>query len=267
MNNIIKLQYIIFTLLSLTLSGCISLPRPGFENDSDSGGEKPVSHSQYHSGSLRPYNVQGVSYVPHIPNSGYEQSGLASWYGPQFNQQMTSDGERFDMEAISAAHKTLPLPCIIEVTNLDNGRKLRVRVNDRGPFVSGRILDLSKGAARILGVYARGTAHIRLRFLGPAKPGYGARLSAAGWVEPKPQPLQTPVAKTSPQNLMPHIQIGAFASIENAKALQSRVTNARIDFKPPHYVVTVGPYATAELAQNALQSLNAAGINGVMVMP
>ena len=97
----------------------------------------------------------------------YDEKGLASWYGEQFHNRNTANGEVFDMDRITAAHKTLPLPSIVEVTDLDTGKKLKVRVNDRGPFVSGRIIDLSKGAAKKLGIYQRGVARVRVRYIGP----------------------------------------------------------------------------------------------------
>ena len=117
-------------------------------------------------GTMRPYQIKGVWYTPrHDPD--YDEKGLASWYGEQFHNRNTANGEVFDMDRISAAHKTLPLPSIVEVTDLDTGRKLKVRVNDRGPFVSGRIIDLSKGAAKKLGIYQRGVARVRVRYIGP----------------------------------------------------------------------------------------------------
>jgi rare lipoprotein A len=115
---------------------------------------------------MRPYQVKGVWYTPrHDPN--YDEKGIASWYGEQFHNRNTANGEVFDMDLITAAHKTLPLPSIVEVTDLDTGRKLRVRVNDRGPFVPGRIIDLSKGAAKKLGTYQKGVARVRVRYIGP----------------------------------------------------------------------------------------------------
>ncbi|MDB5419418.1 MAG: hypothetical protein JWP50_2837 [Phenylobacterium sp.] len=113
----------------------------------------------------RPYEVNGRWYTPKVqPN--YDEVGLASWYGPAHQGKPTADGERFDLNKVSAAHKTLPLPCIVEVTNLDNGKRLRVRVNDRGPFVDGRIIDLSQAAARDLGFEGKGLAHVRVRYVG-----------------------------------------------------------------------------------------------------
>jgi rare lipoprotein A len=115
----------------------------------------------------RPYEVNGVWYTPrHEPN--YDETGLASWYGEAFNGRPTALGERFDMNALSAAHKTLPLPSLVEVTNLDNGKTTTLRVNDRGPFVQGRIIDLSKGAAEELGMLRTGIARVRVRYVGPA---------------------------------------------------------------------------------------------------
>jgi rare lipoprotein A len=114
-----------------------------------------------------PYQVGGVWYVPH-EQPDYDETGTASWYGDAFNQKATADGEIFDMNVFSAAHTTLPLPSLVEVTNLDNGRKLTVRVNDRGPFVGGRIIDLSYAAAQELGYAEKGLARVRVRYVGPA---------------------------------------------------------------------------------------------------
>mgnify|MGYP001605962198 CR=1 FL=1 len=127
---------------------------------------QPPGGSGLH-GTNAPYQVGGIWYVPHDqPN--YDETGTASWYGQAFQMKATADGEIFDMNEISAAHTTLPLPSMVEVTNLDNGRKLTVRVNDRGPFVGNRIIDLSHAAARELGYDRAGLAHVRVRYLGPA---------------------------------------------------------------------------------------------------
>ncbi|MBS0408680.1 MAG: septal ring lytic transglycosylase RlpA family protein [Proteobacteria bacterium] len=147
-------------------------------------------------GTMRPYQVNGVWYTPR-DQPGYEVVGVASWYGAQFHNRRTADGELFDMDAPSAAHKTLPLPCIVEVTNLENGRKLQVRVNDRGPFVDGRVIDLSREAAKRLGFYAKGTARVRVRYVGPAglaRPEDGLRYASAA-----PAPRQTTQTPQTPQ--------------------------------------------------------------------
>jgi rare lipoprotein A len=112
----------------------------------------------------KPYAINGVWYRPRVDWS-YEEVGMASWYGPQFHKEATANGERFDMHAISAAHRTLPLPSIVEVTNLENGKRLKLRVNDRGPFARDRIIDLSKAAAKMLGFHEDGTAKVRVKLV------------------------------------------------------------------------------------------------------
>ncbi|MDG7056243.1 MAG: septal ring lytic transglycosylase RlpA family protein [Wolbachia endosymbiont of Meromenopon meropis] len=110
------------------------------------------------------YTVNGITYYPKHCNR-YEEVGVASWYGMEDHGTLTANGEIFDRELISAAHKTLPLPCFVIVTNLENGRKLIVRVNDRGPFVGGRIIDLSEKAAKILGFHKSGLAKVKVQYL------------------------------------------------------------------------------------------------------
>jgi len=121
-------------------------------------------------GTEKPYQVNGQWYFPQGPDPSYDQVGTASWYGYPFQNRHTADGEVYDEGLITAAHKTLPLPCIVEVTNLQNGRSIRVRVNDRGPFVGGRLIDLSKAAAEQLGFDRRGTTRVRVRFITMASP-------------------------------------------------------------------------------------------------
>ena len=111
-----------------------------------------------------PYEVKGVWYTP-VPDYGYEQTGPASWYGEAFQGQYTANGEVYDLNKLTAAHRTLPLPCIVEVTNLANGRTLRLRVNDRGPFAYNRIIDVSRRAAQLLGFERNGTAEVHVRIL------------------------------------------------------------------------------------------------------
>jgi rare lipoprotein A len=121
-------------------------------------------------GTQKPYQINGVWYYPR-EDKDYNVVGIGSWYGEQFHNRRTSNGEVFDMDIPSAAHKTLPLPSLVEVTNLDNGKKMIVRVNDRGPFVDGRIIDLSKAAAQQLGYYRQGVARVRVKYVGPAPKG------------------------------------------------------------------------------------------------
>lgn len=116
----------------------------------------------------RPYQIQGVWYHPQ-PHFEYEETGIASYYGggDTFHGRPTATGKTFDMNGITAAHKTLPLPCVVEVTNLDNGRQLQVEVNDRGPFIEGRIIDVSRRVAQLLGFEGKGTSKVRVRTLVP----------------------------------------------------------------------------------------------------
>lgn len=162
---------------------------------------KPAAGAGYKVG--KPYQVGGVWYVPREqPN--YDQVGMASWYGEAFHLKTTANGERFDMNALTAAHTTLPLPSIVEVTNLSNGKKVRVRVNDRGPFVGNRIIDLSREAARQLGVERQGVARVRVRYVGSAPllgPEAGVRVARARPFSP--QPVQTARAAPPPPRRSP----------------------------------------------------------------
>lgn len=113
----------------------------------------------------KPYQVNGVWYYPKEDFS-YDETGIASWYGPGFHQKQTANGEIYDQNEMTAAHKTLPMPSIVRVTNLDNGRSVVVRINDRGPFVAGRIIDMTRRGAQLLGYENTGTAKVRVQIMG-----------------------------------------------------------------------------------------------------
>lgn len=150
------------------LAACATTsPRPHYvvSGPPSSPGEPP--DSSHLRGAMKPYQVNGRWYTPRA-QPDYDEVGVASWYGAQFHYHRTANGEVFDQYAVSAAHTTLPIPSIIEVTNLANNKTIRVRLNDRGPFVDGRILDLSREAAAELGYEREGTAHVRVRYIGPA---------------------------------------------------------------------------------------------------
>jgi rare lipoprotein A len=115
----------------------------------------------------KPYSINGRTYVP-AENPNYRAEGVASWYGRDFHGRLTANGEVYDMYSISAAHTTLPLPCYVRVTNLDNHRSIVVRVNDRGPYHRNRVIDLSIGTAKALEFYDRGLARVRVEYVGPA---------------------------------------------------------------------------------------------------
>jgi rare lipoprotein A len=122
----------------------------------------------YKASTLRPYEVGGETYRPAVV-SHYDQVGLASWYDYPSHSRRTAVGDWFDGAALTGAHRTLPLPCLVEVTNLENGRSIEVKLNDRGPFAPGRLIDLSRAAADELGFSRKGVARVRVRFLGPAE--------------------------------------------------------------------------------------------------
>lgn len=155
-------RYALFLLAGASLAACAT-PRPEYSVREPT--RRPKGSPAYKVGA--PYQVGGIWYVPkEQPN--YDEKGVASWYGDAFHLKPTANGEIFDKDIPSAAHTTLPLPSLVEVTNLDNGKRLIVRVNDRGPFVDNRIIDLSHEAARELGYDRAGLAHVRVRYVGPA---------------------------------------------------------------------------------------------------
>ena len=148
-------------ILTLGLSGCGQMT---VEIGKDITSSLPLTATPGTYKIGKPYQIKGVWYTPQ-ESFDWEEEGLASWYGPDFHGKPTANGEIFDMNEIVAAHKTLQLPCAVRVFNLDNGRFLDVRVNDRGPFVDGRIIDLSKKAAHFLGVLRSGLARVRIQVL------------------------------------------------------------------------------------------------------
>lgn len=143
--------------LSLAACGTTSTPRTSAPLK-QGGGTYKVGN---------PYQINGIWYYP-AENEKYDATGIASWYGPQFHGKRTANGEIFDENAISAAHPTLPMPVLARVTNLENGKSIVVRVNDRGPFAAGREIDMSKKAAEILGFKQKGTAKVRVQYIGRA---------------------------------------------------------------------------------------------------
>jgi len=132
------------------------------EEPSGGAPSAPTQMGDYKVG--KPYAIANVWYYPR-EDYGYDESGIASWYGPGFHGRSTANGETYDQNAMTAAHRTLPMPSLVQVTNLENGRTIRVRINDRGPYAHGRIIDLSKRAADLLGMVNQGTAKVRVQIL------------------------------------------------------------------------------------------------------
>ncbi|MDO8411731.1 MAG: septal ring lytic transglycosylase RlpA family protein [Phenylobacterium sp.] len=187
------------SLGALALTACAA-PKPKLasrfpEAGASQGGRAPTgAGGTYKVG--KPYQVGGIWYVPR-EDPGYNKVGTASWYGSQFHAKATANGETFDMNAMTAAHTTLPLPSLVEVTNLENGRKVTVRVNDRGPFVGDRIIDLSRAAARELGFESKGLAKVRVRYVGRAPLGGGGDLGVrTAQAEPAPALPRAPIPYT-----------------------------------------------------------------------
>lgn len=168
-------------------------------------------------GNKSPYKVNGKTYHIMASAEGYREEGIASWYGVKFHGHTTSNGEVFDMNKISAAHKTLPLPTWVRVTNLDNGKSIDVRVNDRGPFHGGRIIDLSYAAAVKLGYQDKGTARVRVEAIS------GAALDTHSY----------------------YVQVGAFSQKDSATGLKKRLASELDDkvgvYKDKFYRVRIGP--------------------------
>lgn len=217
-------------------------------------------------GNPQSYTVFGRRYHVLQSSKGYMERGIASWYGKKFHGRKTSSGEIYDMYAMTAAHKTLPIPTYAEVENLQTGKTIVVRINDRGPFREGRIIDLSYAAAQKLGTATKGTGLVEVRAIDPlvwkSDKGQGARLS-----EPALPPDDIPI----------YLQLGAFSAKENAeslrrKAAQHAITNVFIaaghdgSGSTPIYRVRIGPLTTVELADNMIEHLISHGFHDFYVI-
>ena len=218
------------------------------------------------------YEVFGKRYYVMASSEGWVERGTASWYGPGFHAQSTSLGERYDMYAMTAAHKTLPIPCYAEVTNLRNGRKIVVRINDRGPFVGDRIIDLSYTAAAKLDMLLAGTAPVEIRVLTPGRNAAGSALPPTIPAAPPPPPTPPVTVVNAPAASLPgaapmFIQAGVFSDHENARRrvevlLAAGLELASLDEVPRSdrtlHRVRVGPFASIdefELTMNRLHEL------------
>jgi len=246
----------------------------------------PLQRPAYKVG--EPYQINGVWYTPK-EDANYDATGIASWYGIPFDGQQTANGEVYDMNALTAAHKTLPMPTTVRVTNLENGRSLVLRVNDRGPFVNGRIIDVSRRAGQLLGFSRQGTAKVRVtavqsaakRFVSnkpitteeeryavaaaPQAVVASERLPPPAGIDTSPaRPSSRPASVTlSPvtQSRM-YVQAGAFARQDNADRLSAGLSSLgsiqvmRATVKGRQFFrVRIGPLATLEEADATLASL------------
>jgi rare lipoprotein A len=228
-------------------------------------------------GNPETYEVFGKRYKLMKSGKGHVERGLASWYGPGFHSERTSSGEPYDMYAMTAAHKTLPIPAYVRVTNLENGRSVVVRVNDRGPFVNERIIDLSYTAASKLDMLRAGTARVEIRVLdarSSAAPAPSGTTFQSIALTPPPQIVTG--ATTGATTGIRFLQVGSFASSANASALVSKLTAAGIAGASVReaqvgdrllYRVRVGPVVDAGQATRLTAQLRAAGIPDARLAP
>jgi rare lipoprotein A len=207
------------------------------------------------------YEVFGKRYYTLNTSRGYRENGVASWYGTKFHGKRTSSGETYDMYAMTAAHKTLPLPSYVEVTNLNNGRMVIVKVNDRGPFHDNRLIDLSYSAATKLGIIGQGTGMVEVR-----------AITAGDAPVTTATPVQYP-AQTGPVGL--YLQVGAFSTSESAEQLrlklQQQIGDAVliVPFKKSEgylYRVRVGPLANVEYGDSLASRLVGLGFNDAHIV-
>jgi rare lipoprotein A len=175
------------------------------------------------------YEVMGQRYFVATTSEGYRERGVASWYGKKFHGLPTASGEIYDMHELTAAHKTLPIPTWVEVTNLSNASSIIVKVNDRGPFVDNRIIDLSYASAQKLGMVEAGTSLVEVRALGA--PASGRDQTTARAADSASTSAITPAgyATTTPVNEPLYLQVGAFGDQANAQRLLERLTNEGVD--------------------------------------
>lgn len=207
----------------------------------------------------KPYEVDGKRYNPLRDHQGFNQRGIASWYGEKFHGRKTSNGEVYDMHAMTAAHKTLPLGVYVRVTHLQNGRTITVRVNDRGPFVAGRIIDLSYAAATQLGMADAGVAQVQVQALGYKETDHG-KVSYQ-------QPTSYDIGSFA-------VQVGAFSVRDNAYRLaeQLRGRYGKADVQTAlvngqqMYRVRVGDYRSLERAEQASVEFAGEGFAGSFVV-
>jgi rare lipoprotein A len=246
----------------------------------------------------RPYEIGGVRYVP-ADDRNYVNSGTASWYGDKFHGRPTSSGELYDMEDLTAAHRTLPMPSFIKVTNLDNGKSVVLRVNDRGPYHSNRIIDVSRKGAEALGFISKGTARVKVERVFPSEtveqrrvlaalptPGVNAdgpadkmpALPVADIISlPLPPPPQEVLdlaqGRDGPRLASFFVQVAAVGDETRAQVLAQDIGRFGAAFVEPLpgsagqlYRVRIGPYLTREIAVALVEELRAAGYGDALVL-
>jgi len=245
---------------------------------------RPAGGGMYKVG--QPYQIDGTWYYP-AEDFSYDETGIASWYGEAFHGKFTANGEIFDLNTITAAHRTLPMPCIVEVANLDNGRTIQVRINDRGPFARGRIIDLSRRSAQLLGFEGRGTAKVRVRILVPESIQAAALARQAGGEEmvagvpAPPAPKAAPVERVIAASLPPPpgsrqapIPVPSPRPVPIAAAspppipVPSPLAVSMVPVKPTQIYIQAGAYsqaANASRIKDKIHTLGAVQISGTRI--
>lgn len=263
------------------VAGCASRSGGGYYKDDGPGSDIPadilsvpdaVPRVETHArANFRPYTVFGQRYIPIGENQHYRQTGMASWYGRKFHGEKTANGETYDMYAMTAAHPTLSLPSYARVTRASTGRSVIVRVNDRGPFHSSRIIDLSYAAAAKLGLVGPGSAQVIVEAItnDDIRSGrYGGGTATATATAAPIVPVVAAPAVSPRQDAvhMPEIylQFGAFSSEANAQALAGHINDrsgglqglAQVMHQDPLFKVRMGPYDSRTAAVNAAFELS-----------
>ena len=217
--------------------------------------KSPFSGGEYKIG--KPYQIEGRTFYPE-ESFDYKERGVASWYGPNFHKKKTANGELFDMNLLTAAHKTLQLPSLVKVTNIENNRSLILRVNDRGPFVKNRIIDVSKKAASILGFQKNGTANVIVEYYGRAK-----IYDKEGKIIKQKKRVNKEKDKRSF-----YIRIGLFSEINNVKKIESQLKNfgnIEINKNQSVYKVLLGPFANKSYVERVLSNLKEKGFKDAII--
>jgi len=258
-------------VVAASLSACGSAPTIFEPSDSAPSQHRDLSNvpdavprneprSRY--GNPKSYVVRGIRYYVKDSSDGFTQRGIASWYGTKFHGRRTSSGEPYDMYAMTAAHKTLPLPTYLEVINLKNNKRIIVKANDRGPFHANRIIDLSYAAATKLGIAASGTGLVEIR-------------TVTANSKPALQQPDEPIIQQQDTATNMYLQVGAFSSEYNAQQLQNKLQGAAFERAAistadatgaPVYRVRIGPLTSVDEADQLVDQLAALGINQAHVV-
>jgi rare lipoprotein A len=273
---IIISQRILLLLILILLSACSSSLQnrgdgpPMFNVDvSKIPNAVPKAEPKSKYGNPKSYIVRGRRYYVLKTSTGYDKRGLASWYGSKFHRRRTSSGEPYNMFKMTAASLTLPLPSYAEVTNLRNGRKVIVKVNDRGPFDKNRIMDLSFVAAKKLGITRTGTAPVEVKAINPYVYGH----NSPSYRETTYKPAISKYQREEHTKIF--LQVGAYVRRTNAihvldevKHLTEEPTQIETIYAhgTPHYRVKIGPLADLHLSERVRQLLSASGLSGIPVI-